>query len=283
MAAHLLLLLLFLLTVGHLVTLKLCSVRLDHRTAPIFISVWMLAGLLLSFPAFGHLWVEGLEKFSAQPWMLALSVVKGCALYLVFVISQKLMQESLSSRHYVTPMTVGLVAVGNAILGEMLTPLQWASAMGLCLLSAVFFFKGHLSSLSPGGKRAYVQLVILSSALSCLDFTLTKNINWYSLLLVSNMALLALCVVMNAHKLSVFRQALLHKYAALAGSFYVVTEMVKFYQLVTINPVSVVVTVQAATKPVILVLSALVWKERTLKEQITWGVLAFLITLPLFF
>jgi hypothetical protein len=33
---------------------------------------------------------------------------------------------------------------------------------------------------------------------------------------------------------------------------------------------------------VILILSALVWKERTVKEQLLWGVLALLVTLPLF-
>jgi len=36
------------------------------------------------------------------------------------------------------------------------------------------------------------------------------------------------------------------------------------------------------TKPVILLLSAMIWKERTVKEQLAWGVLAFLVTLPLF-
>lgn len=45
MLPHLLLLLLFVLTIAHLVTLKICSVRLDHRTAPVFVSVWVLAGL----------------------------------------------------------------------------------------------------------------------------------------------------------------------------------------------------------------------------------------------
>lgn len=282
-AAHGLLILLFLLTIGHLLTLKICSVKMDHRTAPIFISVWTLLGVALASPFFGYLWAEGWAKFMAAPYLLPLCMLKGGMLYLLFVISQELMQESLSSRHYVTPLAVGLMAVVNATLGEALLPGQWIAALGLCGLSAAFFFRGHLSDLSRRGKLSYLKLVVLSVFLSSLDHVLTKNSNWYSLLLVSNVTLLSVSLAVNHARIAVLKDALFHKYAALAGAFYMMTELVKFYQLVTINPVTVVMTVQAATKPVILILSALVWKERTVREQLIWGVLAFIVTLPLFF
>jgi hypothetical protein len=281
--AHVLLAVLFLLTIGHLLTLKVCSVKLDHRTAPIFISAWVLLGLAAAAPYFGHLWIEGWERLMAAPYLLGLCILKGALLYLLFVISQELMQESLSSRHYVTPMAVGIMAFVNAGLGEVLSLGQWIAAVGLCLLSAAFFFKGHLSDLSPQGKKTYVKLVALSVFLSALDLTLTKNSNWYSLLLVSNGVLLALSLTLNRARINVLKEAFLHKSAALAGAFYVATELVKYYQMVSINPVTAVVTVQAATKPVILILSALIWKERTVREQLIWGALAFMITLPLFF
>jgi hypothetical protein len=280
--AHLLLALLFLLTIGHLLTLKICSVKLDHRTAPIFISLWTLLGVAAVSPFFGHLWAEGWDKFMAAPYLLLLCMLKGGLLYLLFVISQELMQESLSSRHYVTPLAVGLVAIVNATLGEQLHLGQWIAALGLCGLSAAFFFKGHAADLSRKGRFAYIKLVALAVFLSSLDHVLTKNSNWFSLLLVSNVTLLAVSLVLNRARIAVLKDALFHKYAALAGIFYMLTELVKFYQQVTINPVTVVVTVQAATKPVILVLSALLWKERTVREQLIWGALAFLVTLPLF-
>lgn len=282
MAAHGLLLLLFFLTIGHLLTLKLCSVKLDHRTAPVFISFWTLLGLAAVSPLFGYLWAEGWAKFMAAPHLLVLCIVKGGLLYILFVISQELMKESLSSRHYVTPLSIGLVAIVNATLGETLQAGQWFSALGLCALAAAFFFRGHLSDLSRSGKIAYIKLVALSVFLSSLDHVLTKNSNWFSLLLVSNVVLLSVSLVLNRARVAVLKDALFHKYAALAGIFYMLTELVKFYQQVTINPVTVVITAQAATKPVILILSALLWKERTVREQLVWGVLAFIITLPLF-
>lgn len=283
MLAHALLLLLFFLTIGHLLTLKICSVSLDHRTAPLFISFWTLLGIIAVSPFFGHLWMEGWGKITASPYLLSLCLVKSGLLYLLFITSQELMQESLSSRHYVTPMAVGFLAIVNAMLGEYLQPLQWASALGLCGLASAFFFKGHLSDLSYRGKISYFKLVAGSVLLSALDQVLTKNANWFSLLLISNIALLGLSLFLNRARLPVLKEALFHKYAVFAGLFYMMTELVKFYQMVNINPVTVIVMVQAATKPVILILSAWLWKERTVREQLVWGVLAFLITLPLFF
>lgn len=281
--AHLLLVLLFFLTIGHLVTLKVCSVTLDHKTAPLFISGWTLLGLLCVSPFYGHLLSEGIEKYAASPQLLALSMVKGALLYLLFVISQELMKVSLSSRHYVTPLAVGLVAVSNSFFGEQLKPNEMLAVAGLFTLSLGFFLKGHLSDLSPAGKIAYAKLVGLSVLLSTLDHTLTKGTNWFSLLLVSNVTLFALSLALNARNIAVLKSAAFHKSAILAGVFYAATELVKFYQQVSINPVSVVVTAQAMTKPVILVLSALIWKERTVKEQLVWGTLAFIAILPLFF
>jgi hypothetical protein len=278
----LLLLTLFALTVGHLVTLKLCSARLDHRSAPLFISGWTLAGVALVAPLYGGLLAEGWEKFVAAPWLLALAALRGGLLYLLFVISQRLTQVSLSSRHYVTPLSVGLLTIANSFFGESLKAHQWFSAIGLCALAAGFFLRGHLADLSAKDRMAYAQLVVLAAATGTLDQIVIRGANWYALLIVSNLVLLGLSLALHARDKAVLKAAFLTRAAALAGFFYAATELVKFYQQVTINPVTVVVTVQAATKPVILILSALIWKERTVKEQLAWGLLAFLITLPLF-
>lgn len=279
---HLLLALLFGLTILHLVTLKVCSVTLDHRTAPLFISVWTLAGLAATAPLFGHLWAEGLAKFMANPAILGLTILKGGLLCYLFVLSQELMKVSLSSRHYVTPMAVGVMTVSNSFFGERLMPHELFVGFALCALAVTFFLKGHLSELDRRGRLAYAKLVLISAGLSTLDQVITRESNWYALLTVSYIVVLVMAVVWNFRTPANFRAAMLTRNAALAGILYAATELVKFYQQVTINPVTVVVITQALTKPVILVLSALIWKERTVKEQLVWGGLAFLIALPLF-
>jgi len=122
----------------------------------------------------------------------------------------------------------------------------------------------------------------LAVVLAVVDQIVLPRANWYSYLWVFNSVLLAVSLGMNFRQAAVLKSAALHPAAIAAGVFYMATELTKFYQMVSINPVSVVVTAQAMTKPVILVLSALIWKERTVKEQLVWGVAAFLITLPLF-
>lgn len=284
MLPHLLLLLLFVLTIAHLVTLKICSVRLDHRTAPVFVSVWVLAGLAATAPVFSDLWQDGFVFLQNHPLMLALAIGKGVLLYVLLVVSQQLMQISLSSRHYVTPLAVGILSVTNALLGEQLAPGQWASALGLCALAAAFFFKGHLSDLDNRSRIHYALLVGLSVLLGSLDHALlSRGMNWCMLLGVSHVVLLLLSVILLRGQMMVWKSALFAAPAILAGLTYAATELVKFYQQVSINPVTTVVTVQASTKPVIMLLAAWVWKERTAREQLVWGVMALLVMLPLFF
>jgi len=283
MFAHFLLLLLFLLTIAHLVTLKICSVKLDHRTAPVFVSLWVLAGLAATAPAFMPLWAEGYAFLLAHPVMAALAAGKGVMLYVLLVVSQQLMQISLSSRHYVTPLAVGILSVCNSFLGEQLSAGQWASALGLCALAAAFFFKGHLADLDRKSRIHYALLVGISVMLGALDHALlSKGMNWCTLLAVSHIVLLLLAIALLHRQAAVWKTALFALPAVLAGLTYAATELVKFYQQVTINPVTAVVTVQASTKPVIMLLAALVWKERTAREQLVWGVLALLVMLPLF-
>lgn len=279
---HLLLVLLFGLTVLHLVTLKLCSVQLDHKTTPLFISLWTLAGLAVTYPVYGRLFWQGMQDFSGAPWLLGLAVIKGAVLCYLFVISQELMRVSLSSRHYVTPMAIGLLTVCNSFLGEKLAPHELFAGLGLCALACAFFFKGHLAELDKRGRMAYAQLVLCSALLGTMDQVILSGTNWYALLTVTYLVVLVVAAFWNRKSPGNFKVAVAHRSAVIAGVVYAATELVKFYQQVTINPVTVVVIVQAMTKPVILVLSALIWKERTVREQLVWGVAAFVIALPIF-
>jgi hypothetical protein len=279
--AAIFLLLLFVLTLAHLVTLKLCSNRLDHRTAPLFVSAWTLIGLAIAAPKFGYLLGEGWQIVATKPLYIGLIIIKGLLLYRLFVVSQQLMAVSLSSRHYVTPLAVGLLSIGNWFLGEQLAVSTWVSALSLCALAAGFFCRGHLSEMDKTTKLAYGELVLLSVAGGMLDHSVTSAVNWYTLLLLSNLVLLPFALMMTGRNLALIKSAAFHPMALLAGSVYAATELVKFYQQVEINPVTTVVIVQSMTKPVILVLSALIWHERTVREQMVWGAVAFAAILPM--
>jgi hypothetical protein len=280
--AQFFLLALFVLTVLHLVTLKFCANVLEHHTAPLFIGGWTLIGLAAAWPVFGHLLGEAWPALAARPWLVALMIVKGGILYLLLVGSQDLMKVSLSSRHYVTPLAVGLMAIVNSFLGESLTVYEWAAALGLCALASAFLLFGHAAELGSAARRVYARLVLMVVATAAIDQAVLVHINWFTLLLVSNGVLLGLGLLLHARNLPLLKTAALHPLAITAGVVYAATELLKFYQMVDINKVTSIVVVQAMTKPVILILSALIWKERTVKEQLVWGVMAFIVALPMF-
>jgi drug/metabolite transporter (DMT)-like permease len=279
--AFLLLAALFVLTIANALSLKVCSSRLDHRVTPVFIAFWSLAGLAVVWPLMGHsLWAPGFAVLFAKPWLLFLAIVKGGILHGRFVRGQALTRASLSSSFYVRPMSVGLIACVNFLLGERLTPAQWIAALGLCLLSTAFFFKGHLSEFTQREKRHYIDLVAFSVAMAAIDYTVLRAANWYVLLFVTNVAMLALCFDRNRREPEVLKAAFTRP-AVAAGMIFSLTEMVKFYQQVTLSPISLVLVAQSITQPVIMALSALIWKERTIREQILWGFGAFfLVILP---
>lgn len=283
--AELFLVILFVLTIVHLLTLKLCSNVLDHRTAPLFIGGWTLIGLLVTAPVFGHLLPEALPVLSLKPWLFALIAVKGALLYVMLVASQDLMKVSLSTRHYVTPLSLGLIAVTNSFLGEELSLQKWGAALGLCALAAAFLLLGHAAELTRQAKIVYAKLVFLVVATNAIDQAVLVETTWYPLLLGSNLVLLALALGLQikTRSLAVLRDAAFHPMAIAAGAVYAVTELFKFYQKVDINEVTTIAVVQSLTKPVILLLSAYIWKERTVKEQLVWGALAFVISMPMFF
>lgn len=279
--AEIFLVILFALTIVHLLTLKMCSTALDHRTAPLFIGGWTLIGLAVSAPVFGHLLTEALPVLSANAWLLALIALKGVLLYLMFVSGQDLMKVSLSTRQYVTPLSIGLIAIVNAGLGERLSPEKWGAALGLCALAAAFLLLGHAAELTRQAKIVYARLVLLVVATAAIDQAVLGQTTWYPLLLGSNLVLVALALGLSVRKTDILRAAALHPMAIAAGVVYAVTELFKFYQMVDINEVTTIVITQSLTKPVILLLSAWIWKERTVREQLVWGVLAFAVSLPM--
>lgn len=280
--AELFLVILFVLTIAHLLSLKLCSSMLDHRTAPLFIGGWTLIGLLVTAPVFGHLLPEALPALSLKPWLFALIALKGVLLYLMFVAGQDLMKVSLSTRHYVTPLAIGLIAIVNAGLGEELSTQKWIAALGLCALAAAFLVFGHAAELTRHARLIYARLVVLVVATAAIDQAVLVETTWYPLLLGSNLILMALALGLHRRNLAVLRAAAFHPMAIAAGVIYAVTELFKFYQMVDINEVTVIVIVQSLTKPVILLLSAYIWKERTVREQLLWGALAFAVSVPMF-
>lgn len=276
---HLLLAALFVLTIGNGLLFKVASHRIDHRTAPAFMCLWVLVGLLATYPLYADLWRAGLSAVKQHPWLGGLMVVKGFLLWVLFSQKQRLNKLSLSARNYASPVAIGFMVFSNAAFGEHLETVEMVAALGLCALGFVFAFRGHLQDLPREGKLLFILAVVLTVVCGTLDHVLLTHLNWYVLLAITNLILLVVILALRGG-LGHVRASLTSPLAVSAGVLFAVTELLKFYQQVAYSPVTVVVTVQAATMPILLVLSALIWGERSWKEQLVWGLVGLGLILP---
>lgn len=280
MSIEMFIVLLFAINLAKALIVKLCSHRLDHQMMPIIYACYLLVGLILSFPAFQSLAMDGITALLNHPIALAACLAKGVVFWFVTVDSQKLTKESLSSSRYSLPPALALAACANAFLGEALNMKEWISVVGLALLGLGFFLKGHLQDLSKESKIIFIKVVLMMMVMIVIDHYVIVHSNWYVLLFLSNVVIVGVSFLKRSPK-RIWKEAFTNKLAMVAGVAFCAYEMIKFPAMVTILPVSVVVTVQVATIPVIMVLTSVIWKERTVKEQLLWGVLSMIFMMML--
>ncbi len=266
----LLLLIFVILCILQRLIFKVCSMRLNHQTGPIFIASWVLIGLVVTWPIFGDLFTKEVGKLFVQPYLLLLIAGKGMLLWVLFHDQLSLAEKSLSAQSYYAPTGLGAVAVCNSFLGEELSALQWTSALGLCFLGIVFSFHGHLQELGTREKRLYFKLIFVMILSAVLDQAILIQTNWFILLMLSSAILLVFCLFKTRDR-EVWKNAIFNKLAILTGAVFAARELLKFYMMVSIYPMSVVLSAQVAAIPIVLILSSVIWKERTWQEQLLWG------------
>lgn len=254
---------------------------LDYESGPIFTSVWVLMGLLFVSPFYGDLLLQSWGDFKSDYMLWVLLILKGGFLWMLFYNGQVLTRQSLSAAKFFLPTALGFIAIINYFLGEVLTSKEWVAALGLCGLGVVFSFRGHVQELGIEGRFLFYKLVVISIIAASLDFFILSETNWYVLLLTTNIFMLFVCLLRKI-KRDVWKKALFRKEAVMAGSVFSAGELLKFYLMVSILPMTVVISAQVAVIPVVLILSSVIWGERGWKEQLLWGVCSAGLLLLLF-
>lgn len=254
---------------------------LDHDSGPIFTGLWVVIALLLVYPFYGDLLRQGIENIIGDYSLILLLIFKGCVLWILFYNAQVLTEKSLSATKFSLPVALGFIAIVNSFLGESLEIKEWIAAFSLCALGIIFSLRGHLQELGISGRILFFKLVLISIVAATLDFLILSETNWYVLLLVTNITMIFISAVRGT-SINIWKSALFRKEAIFAGSVFSIVELVKFYLMVSILPMTVVISAQVAIIPIILVLSAVIWGERGWKEQLIWGILSSGLLLLLF-
>jgi len=272
------LLAIFVSSIALAVILKLCSVHLDEKTTPIYMSVWpLIFGLIGAYFYFYPLLYSGTQNLMSHPIAWSLCLLKSGFYWYGCRKVQQLREYSLSSTLYVMPLSLVFAAVVNYFLGETMNLYQWCGVLGLSIIGFLFFFKGHLQTLNFLQKKWYFEIVIITTIMICIDHYVISYSNWYVLLMLTSLMMVILSLVF-IRDISIWKKALFNPYAVIAAIFFTLYEFVKFYPMVTLLPVSSIVAVETSAIPIIFIITALVWKEGKVTEQLLWGILSMLFT-----
>lgn len=245
-----------------------------------FTSVWLMVGLALSFPFFGHLITDNAKEIFYSPYWL-LSVLKGILLWWMINLQQVVNKESTSSSVFFGFIALALGSLANNLFfHEGLKLFQLVCICGFGVLGGAFMFRGDARRLSIKGVVAFWAIVLCGAVFMVTDHLAIPSVGWYTHLLVSSAAWF---FVSWAHGISRadFRKIFSLPSLYVAGICYVITEFLVIYSSTNLLPVSFVGIFMRLAAPVVMVISALRYKEQSWQNQLLFGLVALALALPL--
>lgn len=275
-----LLLIVFGLAVFRAVLNKHASYVIDHYFVPMIMALWILVGILLLSPFYGHLFIEDIQRLDPTSFSMVwvafflIPVIKSVVMTTLGILLQMLVKKSFSSTSVVRLIQVVFIALGNAALGEVLPVEQWIVIILMALLGVAFYLKGHLHTLDRKTKGIWMFLCVFGSSLSILDYFALQYINWYTYLLMHNICVVIFFFIWRPpyKHFQMWKDTLRHPFALGLGASFLIYEFLKFYQMDTYDTVTLTAAVEAATIPIIMLFSAHKWQEGSVAGQLMWGV-----------
>lgn len=246
----------------------------------VFTCMWLMAAILLTFPFLGRSFVEQMPELPATPFFW-ISIAKGVALWGFTGVQQVINKDSTSSSVFFGFIALALSClVNNLFFNEGLAPFQLFCICCFGVLGVAFMIFGDARRLSGKGKLLFVLMVVLGAFFSVADHLAIPQVGWYGHLLLSYSAMLAACLLRGITKadiISVFGRREL----AVAGIFNAVGEFFVIFASINLLPVSFVSLFNRLSVPIVMLVSAYVFREQTMRNQLVFGILALLLAIPL--
>ncbi len=215
----------------------------------------------------------------ASPLIILISLLKGVSLCITIAIMQVLRRKAAGSAEFRGPLTLGLMAVCNAFLGEQLTTAQWLSVSALTGLGVLFVLRGGLACLSRKHKMMFILLVLVGVIPGMADQVVMTQTHWYIQLMFSGVGVLLSSIAFSrGHGLL----AAVKSTACLkAGGIWVITEIFILMMLVTYVPVTVGAMAMMMSVPTIMLIGSLRWQDGNWRMQTMFGALAYMAVVPI--
>ena len=259
---------------------KPCAKYFPAELSAAFTSTWLMVGLAVTFPVFGNLLLDDFGTIMTSPYLM-LSLIKGILLWFMIKLQQVINKDSTSSSVFFGFVAMALGSmVNNVFFREGLLWSQLLCIYALGGLGLIFVLRGDARRLSCKGKFYFVIIILLGAAFSVFDHLAIPKIGWYPHLLFSSVAMWVACLIYGISK-NDYRNIFRNKDVAIAGVVYTVSEFLIVYASINLLPVSFVAVFMRMAAPVVMIASAVKYKEQTWKNQLIFGILAFVLVLPL--
>ncbi|MFC1659259.1 hypothetical protein ACFL0U_01690 [Pseudomonadota bacterium] len=250
------------------------------KTSAAFTSIWMLIGIIVTLPFFGHmLFYEGGTYLNSQ--FIIYSLLKGWVLWVGIRLSQVINAESVSSSVFSGPIVIGLAVILNVMFfGEILTAIQFISIFLIGLTSLLFFTFGHAKFLSTRAKKYFLISILLGIYCVISDQIVISNTNWYVHTFFVTVSL-SLISVFSKLSIEEWKDCFLQKSSIFAGFVFVTGEFYLMSVMVRVIPVSIAALSIRLSIPFIMILSSLFYNEQKWQTQAVFAVLLLLSTVPI--
>jgi len=250
-----------------------CAKLFPAEMSSAFTSTWLVVSIVLTFPFLSHLidFYTLKENFDC----VVISIVKGIALWAGIKYSQIVNRESTSSSVFLTFIVLALGAlINNLFFKESLSTAHLMAMVSIGLLGVVFVFKGDIRRTSPQAKAAFVFVVFAFTFCMVSDHLVIGKIGWYAHLAISYIAMYLISCFRGISRTD-YKNIFTNKMVIAAGLVYIAGEYVIIYSSINIMPVSFVGLFTRMAAAVVMVLSAIFYKEQSIKTQTLFASIAF--------
>lgn len=250
------------------------------KLSPAFTSTWLMIGLFVTFPFFSPLLLDNWNVIISSP-MCLFTVYKGVSLFYLVRLQQVVNRESTSSSVFLSFIALALGALANNVFfGEGLGIIKVLCILGFGILGTVFLFKGDAKRLHRKAKIAFGFVTLIMASYTISDHLAIPQIGWYPHLLISSVLMFLTSFIHGISK-SDFKNMLNNKSIVIAGIVYTITEFFVIFACINILPVSIVAVFLRLSVPVVMIYSAIRYKEQSLKNQLMFALSAMILALPI--
>lgn len=245
-----------------------------------FTSIWLIISLVLTFPFLGHLFTDDWQKIIFSPFIL-LCIYKGISLFYFVKYQQIVNKTSTSSSVFMGFIALPLgMLINNLFFGEGLGIIKICAIMGLGILGTIFFVKGDASRLSEKGKHAFAIATVNMASYMVVDHLVIPQIGWYSHVLFTSVTMFVISLIHGVSKQNL-KNIIKNRYLVSAGIIYAFSEFLVIFASINIMPVSIVTVFTRMSIPVVMIYSAIRYKEQSIKNQLVFALTAIILALPI--